>query len=81
MQNISRQAIEKLMSTRNGQPSITMYMPVSTSSSPPEINANQIRFKNLMNQSIALATNHGAAKSTAKQLTDILESNLYDEKF
>lgn len=81
MQKINQQAIEELIQAGQTQPAITIYVPLNTSVSPQDINANQIRFKNLINQAIDLAEQHSNGKSLVETLSSTLKSNLYDVDF
>jgi hypothetical protein len=78
MQNITREAVEKLLETNQPSPAVTMYIPMHTSASPPHITENQIRLKNLISKAADEIRAHDEASKLGKELQQMLDS-VYDD--
>jgi hypothetical protein len=78
MQNITREAVEKLLSTNESQPAVTIYAPMHTTASPPHITENQIRIKNLINKACTDLERTDKTRQFARELHEMLDS-LYDD--
>lgn len=81
MQNISREAVEKLLATTEPQPAVTIYAPMHTTASPPHISENQIRLKNLIHRASEELGKHGDQKQLSDQLQEMLDTTHDDLNF
>ncbi|HXR50234.1 MAG TPA: hypothetical protein VN778_04375, partial [Verrucomicrobiae bacterium] len=77
MDKLNREKLKKLSSMET-EPSVTIYLPLHTTASPPHISENQIRFKNLVHRAKQQLSAHGTGQEVAKALEARL-AELHDD--
>lgn len=70
LEKLTKQSIERLINSSE-KPAVTIYIPMHTSASPPHVNENQIRLKNLCNRAIEQIEQYSNEGNTSQLIRKI----------